>query len=126
MSLEPGTLYFGDNLDWMPQWDDQCVDLIYADPPFNSKTDYNVLYSNKSGELAQFRAFSDTWVWDTAAEDRLESYLAAVGRPAHKVISGLYQILGESGALAYLTYMAERLGALPPSSEAIRGAVPTL
>ena len=109
MSLEPGTLYYGDNLDWMSQWDDQCVDLIYADPPFNSKTDYNVLYSNKSGELAQFRAFSDTWVWDTSAEDRLESFLAAVGRPAHKMISGLHQILGESGMLAYLTYMAERL-----------------
>ena len=92
----------------MSQWDDQCVDLIYLDPPFNSNADYNLLYS-AGGELAQFRAFSDTWVWDTASEDRLESFLDAVARPSHRVITGLHRILGESGMLAYLTYMAERL-----------------
>ena len=109
MSFSPGTLYYGDCLDWMSQWDDQCVDLIYADPPFNSKQDYSILFSDKQGELAQYRAFTDTWTWDSAAEDRLGRILGAVGRSTHQVIGGLHRILGESGALAYLTYMAERL-----------------
>ena len=67
-----------------------------------------MLYSNhKAG--AQYRAFSDTWIWDDAANKRLERYQKAVGLPSHDVICGLYQIFGNSGMLAYLTYMAERL-----------------
>jgi site-specific DNA-methyltransferase (adenine-specific) len=31
------TLYFGDNLDWLPKLDPESVDLVYLDPPFNSK-----------------------------------------------------------------------------------------
>ena len=109
MSLAANTLYYGDCLDWMRKWDDACVDLIYLDPPFNSKTDYNILYSANGGSDAQFRAFSDTWTWDGAATDRLGRYEAAVGRRAHDAIMGLHRMLGPSGMLAYLTYMAERL-----------------
>ena len=58
---------------------------------------------------AQIRAFKDTWRWDKAAVERTEPILNATAHPAHKVISGLYAILGESGMLAYLTYMTERL-----------------
>jgi DNA modification methylase len=43
-------LYYGDNLqvlrDYIP---DQSVDLIYLDPPFNSRQDYNVLFAEKDG-----------------------------------------------------------------------------
>ncbi|MCZ0933812.1 MAG: DNA methyltransferase [Gemmatimonadetes bacterium] len=85
------------------------MDLIYLDPPFNSKTDYNVLYSANGAGDAQFRAFSDTWTWDSDAADRLDRYESAIGRRAHNAIMGLYRMLGPSGMLAYLTYMAERL-----------------
>ena len=107
--LETDTLYYGDCLDWMQRWDDQSVDLIYLDPPFNSNVDYNILYSSDSAGDAQFRAFSDTWTWDEAAADRFAAYEGALGRPAHGAIAGLGRILGPSGMLAYLTYMAERL-----------------
>ena len=93
----------------MRRWDDGCVDLIYLDPPFNSKTDYNVLYSANGAGDAQFRAFSDTWTWDSDAADRLDRYESAIGRRAHNAIMGLHRMLGPSGMLAYLTYMAERL-----------------
>ena len=106
---DPGTLYHGDCLDWMQRWDDQSVDLIYLDPPFNSKANYNVLYSSEGGNNAQYRAFTDTWSWDEAAADRFAAYEGALGRPAHAAIVGLHRILGPSGMLAYLTYMAERL-----------------
>jgi site-specific DNA-methyltransferase (adenine-specific) len=45
MSDPKNKLYYGDNLevlrDYIP---DQSVDLIYLDPPFNSRQDYNVLF----------------------------------------------------------------------------------
>ncbi|MDE0232661.1 MAG: DNA methyltransferase [bacterium] len=102
-------LYYGDCLDWMRQWPNGIVDLIYLDPPFNSNQDFNMLFSPEGGGDAQYRAFADTWVWDTAAAERLETYLGAVMKPAHNGIAGLYRLLGASGMLAYLTYMAERL-----------------
>ena len=107
--LETETLYYGDCLDWMFRWDDASVDLIYLDPPFNSKGNYNVLYSTDGGNDAQYRAFSDTWTWDESAADRFLAYAGAPGRQAHDAIVGLHRILGPSGMLAYLTYMAERL-----------------
>ena len=103
------SLYYGDCLDWMSRWDDSSVDLIYLDPPFNSNANYNILYSSEGGGDAQFRAFSDTWYWDAAAADRIGMYENATGRPAHGVIVGLHRMLGSTGMLAYLTYMAERL-----------------
>ena len=106
--METNTLYYGDCLKWMRKWNDQCVDLIYLDPPFNSKSDYNILYSNNKDE-AQYRAFTDTWSWDNKAQKRFEKYENAAGLLSHNVICGLYRVLGDSGMLAYLTYMAERL-----------------
>ncbi len=106
---DAGTLYYGDCLDWMQRWDDQSVDLIYLDPPFNSKADYNILYSARGGADAQYRAFSDTWAWDEAAADRYAAYEGAPARRAHDAIVGLRHAIGPSGMLAYLTYMAERL-----------------
>src|SRR5216684_8119258 len=56
-------LYYGDNLevlrDYIP---DQSVDLIYLDPPFNSRQDYNVLFAEKDGtrSSSQIMAFEDT------------------------------------------------------------------
>ena len=109
MALPVNALCYGDCLDWMQRWDDESVDLIYLDPPFNSSATYNVLYAQDSAGGAQTRAFADTWTWDAAAGERLAMYEGATGRPAHKAIVGLASILGPSGMLAYLTYMAERL-----------------
>ena len=106
--MNENTLYYGDCLDWMGRWPGESVDLIYLDPPFNSNADYNMLYSSAAGG-AQYRAFNDTWYWDEGAEERYRLYESAPGRPAHAAIRGMYRILGRSGMLAYLSYMAERL-----------------
>ncbi len=108
-SLKHNSLYYGDCLDWMRRWRDESVDLIYLDPPFNSNTTYSILFGARSVNQAQYRAFKDTWYWDTAAVNRYSAFKAAIGRPAHKAIVGLQNILGDCGMLAYLTYMAERL-----------------
>ena len=107
--MQTDALYYGDCLDWMQRWDDQSVDLIYLDPPFNSKANYHQLFHDEGGGNAQFRAFTDMWFWDEAAADRLAFYENATGRKAHDAIIGLSRILGPCGMLSYLTYMAERL-----------------
>ena len=51
-------LYFGDNLDILrEQVPDECVDLIYLDPPFNSNATYNVLFGRRAarGPLPKLR-----------------------------------------------------------------------
>ena len=93
----------------MREWESDCVDLIYLDPPFNSNANYNVLFGEKGDGKAQYRAFNDTWSWDAAAVERYANFENAPGRPAHDAIVGLRRILGGCGMLAYLTYMAERL-----------------
>src|SRR5919108_1177180 len=64
------TLYYGDNLEILRRYiDDESIDLIYLDPPFNSNADYNVLFAERGGTKAhaQIQAFEDTWQWDLEA-----------------------------------------------------------
>ena len=108
--MDLDTLYYGDCLDWMSQWPDRSVDLVYLDPPFNSNADYNLLFAgaDDAGE-AQFRAFADSWRWDAAAAERYSRIEGGLARASHRAAVGLHAILGPSGMMAYLTYMAERL-----------------
>ena len=109
LSLIPNSLYYGDCLEVMQAWHPSSVDLIYLDPPFNSDATYNQLFGTDNGVPAQVRAFEDTWTWNAAAAKRYATLSRATAHPAHEAIEGLHKMLGESGMLAYLTYMAERL-----------------
>ena len=103
MAVEsPNCLYFGDCLDVMREdIPAASVDLIYLDPPFNSKRLYNAFIGG-----AQWVAFDDTWRWHEAIDDFHE----VAGRPnLAGVMEGLRLILGEGPQLAYLSYMANRL-----------------
>ena len=95
-------LYFGDCLEVMREdVPDESVDLIYLDPPFNSKRLYNAYIGG-----AQWVAFNDTWQWYEAIEDFHEvAGDVTLGDP----MEGLRRILGEGPNLAYLSYMANRL-----------------
>ena len=105
-------LYYGDCLTWMEEWLPDArhsVDLIYLDPPFNSNTNYNILFGRGNGVSAQMRGFTDTWRWDAAAAERSARLESATRHPVHEVARALRALLGESGMLAYLTYLGERL-----------------
>ena len=70
MRIENNALFYGDNLDILRRYiKDESIDLVYLDPPFNSRATYNVLYREKNGadSAAQIKAFEDTWHWDEAA-----------------------------------------------------------
>ena len=95
-------LYFGDCLDVMREHIlDESVDLIYLDPPFNSKRLYNAFIGD-----AQWVAFDDTWRWHEAIGDFHE----VAEKPAYgKLMEGLRMMLGDGSQMAYLSYMANRL-----------------
>ena len=103
LSFSPNRLYYGDCLDVLRGWPAECVDLVYLDPPFNSKANYNILYGGGNGVPAQVRAFTDTWHWDEAATARMNAAERAPARRSHRVLTGLRTVLGETGMLAYPT-----------------------
>ncbi len=104
-------LYFGDNQDILNDYfSAECVDLIYLDPPFNSKATYNVLFKEEDGtrSAVQFRAFSDTWRWDTAAVAAFQGVVAEGGQVA-EAMRAFQTLMPKSNMLAYLSMMAPRL-----------------
>jgi site-specific DNA-methyltransferase (adenine-specific) len=106
-------LYFGDNLDVLrdkESFPDDFVDLIYLDPPFNSKATYNVLFAEKDGSRssAQITAFEDTWHWGDESDELYKEILLRDDKLS-KLIESLHSCLGENDMMAYLVMMAPRL-----------------
>ncbi len=105
-----GVLYYGDNLPVLRKWvDDESVDLIYLDPPFNSKSDYNTFFRSKAQEVV----FKDYWEWDDAADAAFREIIGA-GSTAPRALVSLIDALGRvldrnKDLLAYLSMMALRL-----------------
>lgn len=105
------TLYFGDNLPIIRQFiKDETIDLIYLDPPFNSKANYNVIFKtkNKEDSPSQIQAFEDTWKWNSTTEFELHQLFGAEPKLA-ELMKGLELIIGKNDLLAYLVMMAIRL-----------------
>jgi len=104
-------LYYGDNLDVLRRHvQDESVDLIYLDPPFNSNANYNVLFSAKDGRqsTAQIQAFEDTWQWDEGAARQFAETVEQ-GGPVADVLLAFERFIPSSNMLAYLAMMAPRL-----------------
>jgi site-specific DNA-methyltransferase (adenine-specific) len=105
-------LYFGDNLNILREYiQDESVDLVYLDPPFNSAANYNVLFQEASGKqsAAQITAFEDTWHWTQEAENTFHETLTTAPESVTNILQALRSFLGTSDMMAYLTMMAARL-----------------
>lgn len=108
------TLFYGDNLQILREYiPDESIDLVYLDPPFNSKRTYNVLFRDeKSGQEseAQIAAFDDTWHWTDAAEEAYRELVQDAPGEVGQVISAMRSFVGHtSQMMAYLVMMAIRL-----------------
>ncbi len=131
-------LYYGDCLTIMQEMKLNSVDLIYLDPPFNSKKDYNNIYKDETGRPLpeQVKAFCDQWTLDEQRE---------------RAIRGMPVLMREAGVdddvtefwkiwmnalrkthprlLAYLSYMVERIiwmrGLLKPTGSIYLHCDPT-
>src|SRR5580658_1119411 len=111
-------LYYGDNLTRMQQMPSGSVDLIYLDPPFNSKQNYNLMYKTMTGKPVpeQAEAFCDTWEMDAQKEAMarsmpvlmrefgVEDYYVEFWRLWMQALRNTQPHL-----LAYLIYMVQRL-----------------
>lgn len=105
------TLYYGDNLDIMRRYvPDDSVDLVYADPPFKSNQNYNVLFQEKDGSRAasQILAFEDTWTWDQE-DEAVFADLVTQGGTVADCLQAFRQLIGPCDMLSYLVMMAPRL-----------------
>ena len=104
-------VYYGDNLDILKRYiKDESVDLVYLDPPFNSKRNYNVIFDSKNGDdsAAQIGAFEDTWHWDFNATKNYQK-IVETGGDISLVMQSFRQFLGENDMMAYLAMMTPRL-----------------
>jgi DNA modification methylase len=111
MTTHP-VLYFGDNLHILREHiAAETVDLIYLDPPFNSKRDYNLLFKTPKGQQADasITAFEDTWHWGEQAEREYSEILKQPNTDVAELMSSLRRFLKESDMMAYLVMMANRL-----------------
>jgi DNA modification methylase len=109
--MGPNHLYYGDNLPVLRRYiDDESIDLIYIDPPFNSNANYNILFKGQDGgrATAQIKAFTDTWRWDQGASQAYDELMDYGGKVA-EALRAFRLLLGESDMLAYLAMMAPRL-----------------
>src|ERR1017187_4533554 len=92
-------LYYGDNLNVMREHlANESVDLIYLDPPFNSKRDYNPLFKSPKGQSseAQIEAFEDTWHWNEQAEREFDQLLHQSNTDVAEIMKALRSFLGEN------------------------------
>ena len=97
------TLYTNDNLYVLSGLNSGLVDLIYLDPPFNSKR----MYSAPVGSKAAGSSFKDMWTWQDVNEAYLDT-LAGKYPALTKFIASIGEIHSKA-MMAYLTYMAQRI-----------------
>jgi site-specific DNA-methyltransferase (adenine-specific) len=57
MSFKPNTIYSGDCKEVLSHFPENCIDLIYLDPPFFSNRHYEVIWEDGY----ELRAFEDRW-----------------------------------------------------------------
>ena len=99
-NVNPKTIFTGDNLPIMRGMNSKSVDLIYLDPPFNSKANY----AAPIGSEAAGAAFKDTWTLsdvDITWLDLIEAKHPALNRVIHAAMT--------NSDKSYLIYMAVRL-----------------
>jgi DNA modification methylase len=107
-------LYFGDCLDVLKelktQYPQPFIDLIYIDPPFNSKRNYNVLFESMDMKdaNAQKQAFADTWSNYNYVDTLNE--IADIDKELYTILNTFHNLKSISdSAVAYLTTMAIRI-----------------
>ena len=84
--LQTQLIFCGDNLQKLRELPDECVDLVYIDPPFNSGRSYEVFW----GDAKEKRAFEDRF-------GAVEHYIHWM-RPC---VSELWRVLKKTGSFYY-------------------------
>ena len=94
------TMWTGDNIEILRGFNSDCVDLVYLDPPFNSKHNY----AAPIGSEAAGAEFRDTWTLDDV-DVAWHGLIAEESPNLYKVIDAAMT----DSDRAYLIYMAVRI-----------------
>jgi len=106
------TLFYGDYLAILREHvEDESVDLVYLDPPFNSNATYNVLFKAPDGHQSQeqIEAIDDTWHWLEPAEQAFDEVMQSGNSDAAEMLRAMVSFLKKNDMMAYLAMMAVRL-----------------
>ncbi len=102
--LAGNALVYGDNIDVLKELPEDCVDLIYLDPPFNSNQFYVAAFGDKGMVKQQLR---DVWTWTVETENTFQRL------PHGKLLDalkGIRLLAGDKSKMAaYCVFMARRL-----------------
>ena len=101
-NFKPSTVWVGDNIHVLRGMNSNTVDLIYLDPPFNSKRNYMAYDGDAAGS-----AFKDTWSLTDIDLEYCESI--KLNHPAIYQFLGSVREVHSDKQMAYLVYMAQRL-----------------
>lgn len=100
------TIYLGDCLNVLrDNIPDESVDLVYIDPPFNSKRDYNIFFDDKEIQTQRI-AFEDTWTLKNIQDSLAELHTIKTDFLYFLLLT--YQKVAPH-AFPYLTMMALRI-----------------
>ena len=83
--IQTNVIHCGDNLDIMRDMPDECVNLVYLDPPFFSNRQYEVIW----GDDNETRSFDDRW------EGGIEHY---IGWMRERLVK-MHRILTKDGSI---------------------------
>ena len=103
MSQFQNTLFTGDNLYIMHGMNSASVDLIYLDPPFNSKR----TYSAPIGSKAAGTSFKDMWSWADVDEACLENMID--NYPYLVQFTKSIEAIHGKPMMSYITFMTQRI-----------------
>ena len=103
MNVDNRTLFIADNLDIMRGIDTDCIDLIYLDPPFNSKKQWKA----PIGSPAEGASFKDIWI-DEDVKDGWYSEIAEQYPHIHQIILAA-EHTSDHSMMIYLMAMGIRL-----------------
>lgn len=99
-------LYLGDCLNVLrDSVENESVDLIYIDPPFNSKRDYNIFFDDKEIQTQRV-AFEDTWTLKSIQESLGELHSLRTDK-IYKLLTTYQEVAPH--AFPYLVMMSLRI-----------------
>ncbi len=102
--LSGNALVCDDNINALRELPEECIDLIYLDPPFNSNQFYVAAFGDKGMVAQQLR---DIWRWTVAAQNAFDGIPRGQLRDT---LRGIRLQAGEKSPMAaYAVFMGTRL-----------------
>ena len=105
--IRPGLFFFGDNLEGLQKLAAETIDLIYLDPPFNSKKQWSGMVEDNREQTEV--AFKDTWTMGDIKPEWLNRIGAKEQYDALREVAEAVRATAGDAAMAYILYMAIRL-----------------